>query len=741
MATPQNKLIQGTWLVDRVNIFFRVRRYFKWVAERWMILAFCVAVSVAYSVYLAVNSPNIYRAYSKISIAPKFQTPNMSQSQYLEALNNYYDSQLEYMMSSPVLGKVYEKTREKQPVSDKFELTYRAAKGPASFTMDVESTHLEYAKIFATTWANEFIAFKESMKDAALTKTAVSTREELKRYEKLLEKTRAELYTFKRTNNIASAQETGDLAASQLIALENEHQNLKQQLQRLESRGAAELAADGEAEQLGLVPTKAPGTAKDEGDNDTLARFDNPNYATLKVALRTRQSEEKRRLETLKPNHPYMRGLRAQIEQMEQEMRYQLDTIEEHRLARIKRLKSEEATYPPRIKELREKLFASQSIRDEYKRLTDEETSYQQALETLRRTEQSLTFGNIDETTFNVLEQGVGSSVPVRPNRTKMVLAGLVFGLGAGFGLIYLLGRLDDRAELAEDVEKELELPILGQIPLVDLKEIKQERVLITNLDKHSMFAEALRGVRSAVFLGMPELERKQVLIVSSAAPGDGKTTITTNFAMTLAIAGHKVLLVDGDLRRGNVHAYFAGGRDGGFAEVLQGELHWTDVVRDTHLDTMNIITTGKLPSNPGELLVSPITKQFIEEAREEYDYVIFDCPPLTAIDDTFSLAGLADGLLFVVMSGQTSMRFARNALNAVAQRGATILGVILNGIKPNNPYHYYQQYYYTYYNAAASGSSGSADATSRPALKMAPPKKQRKFRETKREEEAARDL
>jgi capsular exopolysaccharide synthesis family protein len=302
------------------------------------------------------------------------------------------------------------------------------------------------------------------------------------------------------------------------------------------------------------------------------------------------------------------------------------------------------------------------------------------------------------------------------------VAAGFLLGLA----LIYFLNRLDDRLELAEDIESELDQPILGQIPHVDTKGLKESYLLVSKMHRHNMFSEAVRGVRSAIMLSVYQ-GRKQALLVSSAVPGDGKTTFTVNFAATLAIAGNRVLLIDADLRRGNIHNYFKLDRSPGFSEILEGQQHWTDVIRQTEIPTLHIIATGQLPPNPGELLVGPVTGQFIEEARHEFDYVVADCPPLTAIDDAFSLVSLMDGLLFVVRSGQTSMRFAKTALSAVRQRGANILGVILNGITSDNPYYYYNYYYHSYYNKDRGSTETSEQSVqSVSARKMAAPKARR---------------
>jgi capsular exopolysaccharide synthesis family protein len=292
-------------------------------------------------------------------------------------------------------------------------------------------------------------------------------------------------------------------------------------------------------------------------------------------------------------------------------------------------------------------------------------------------------------------------------------------GLMIGVSIVYFLHRLDDRLELAEDIEEELEEPVLGQIPQLEKKLLKDGLLLVTQLEPHSMYAESIRGVRSAVMFGNKGTPPKQTIMVTSALPGDGKTTFTVNFAITLANAGQRVLLVDADLRRGTTGNYFAQPRDHGLTEILAGEEHWADVLTTTSIDHLNLISSGRLPSNPGELLLSPVMREFIEEARPQFDHIIIDCPPLTAIDDTFSLLGIAEGVLFVVRSGQTSIRFAKSGIAAMRQRGAQIMGVVLNGLTTDNPAYYYARHYHAYYTKGLPpGSSQYA-----PAKKMASPR------------------
>ncbi len=429
-------------------------------------------------------------------------------------------------------------------------------------------------------------------------------------------------------------------------------------------------------------------------------------------------SEWARQRAVLKPGHPYMQRLDRQLEQLKVQLRHQLELIEEKRLARIASLTADEQSYQPLILELRQQVLASRNVQYEFERLKEEEANIKSVLGNLRKAEESLNSTTTEEGLLTVIEEGRGSPVAIRPNRARMILAGLVMGLGAGLALIYLLGRLDDRLELAEEIEAELEQPVLGQIPQLDTEHLRQGRALISNLEDHHLFAESLRSVRSAVLLSKQE-RPPRVLMMSSAVPGDGKTTFTVNFAIALAIAGQRVLLVDADLRRGDTHNFFGHSREPGLSDVLTGQLHWAEAKQETPVKTLQVIHSGPLPANPGELLIGPIVSEFVKEAQQEYDFVLFDCPPLTTIDDSFALVHLVDGLVFVVRSGQTSMRFAKAALEAVHKRGINVLGFVLNGIKADNPYYYYKHYYYSYYSHDQPIVPDSESAP-KPALKMA---------------------
>lgn len=706
-----------TWLVDRINIFFKIRRYVKMITERWLLLATCLVVSVSCATYYALTSPDIFQATSKINIAPQVVTPTAPSAVILEEVTSYFDRHLNYLNSATVRTRVDQKVHEFQPTNANFKVSATAVKTKGGFLMVVESTDLEYARRYSRVWADEFVMFKKELDGSTMSSKASEIRNEVKDYVKKAEAARAATQLFLRTNDIASAKDTGDAAQMRYDKLESEYHQVKSDRQRLELQKAQDLAVDPNS-GLGTTPKKEkPDAANPDRESvDPHRSFEGASqYGQLRLFQRSKQAERDRYAQTLLPDHPYMVKLDDDLRKVEQEISGTLANLDEERLARIKSLKIDEGTFPERIAAAKKEVFDSRQIQNEHERLKQEELRLQSTLDNLYKQLESL--NSTPETdSLKIIDPGQGSSLPVKPDRRKIILIGVFLGMAAGLGLIYFLGQLDDRLELAEEIEEALKQPVLGQIP--EMKEEDGERILITNLDEHDMFTEAVRGVRSAVMLGNRG-QQKAVFLVSSAIPGDGKTTFTVNFAATLALAGHRVLLVDADLRRGDVNNYFKFPRGPGFADVLAGKSHWRDVMRPTDLDRLNIVASGDFPPYPGELLIGSLTATIVAEMREAFDFVVFDCPPIIAIDDAFSLVPLVDGVIFVVRSRTTPMRFAATALHSIAQRECKILGLVINGMRPDTPYYYYKSYYHGYYRSEGQGAP-KPPGTSRKKAKFA---------------------
>ena len=395
--------------------------------------------------------------------------------------------------------------------------------------------------------------------------------------------------------------------------------------------------------------------------------------------------------------------LQKRITETERQIGDQLALIDEIRKARIVSFKQEETVLDRQIEAQRAEVVRLRDVNREYVRRTQVVDTARRNVEQLSRDLQALSQIESADEVFRILEEGVGSDKPVGPNRVRIIAMGIAIGLAFGIGLTFLLHKLDDRVESAEELEKSLEEPILGQIPMVSRRDNKDGMISVDKLNPNNIFVEAFRGVRSSVMFG--DLGgAKQVLMVTSSVPGDGKSTFTVNFAITLAKAGNRVLLIDADLRRGTVAQFFGLPQEPGLSDVLSGLEKWTDVLNGTPHRTLLAITAGKGVTNPGELLLSKVIRRLVEEARSEFDYIIFDSPPVIGMDDAASLSSNCDGLIFVYRVGATSLKLARLAVNTTRQRGGRILGLILNGVTLANTDYYYTAYYYSHYAYGQKG-------------------------------------
>jgi len=278
-----------------------------------------------------------------------------------------------------------------------------------------------------------------------------------------------------------------------------------------------------------------------------------------------------------------------------------------------------------------------------------------------------------------------------------------VGGLAAGLGIIFLIGMRDDRFTSVIEVSSSLGDAVVGLLPEVLPADGGAMPLLALNDPRH-IYAESYRSLRSALLFLPTEEEKPKVLLITSAMPGEGKSTVAANLARTLALSGSRVLLVDGDLRKGRLHHLLGLQSEPGLAEVLNRTCDPGKAMQQDSLPNLTFMATGEKPAgNPGDLFLNSGLEQILNQWRQEFDYVVLDSSPLFAADDASCLAPKVDGTLFVVRSRHSSARAVREALELLAQRQARVLGVIFNGADTTaRSYHYYK---YADYYAPAKAS------------------------------------
>ena len=229
----------------------------------------------------------------------------------------------------------------------------------------------------------------------------------------------------------------------------------------------------------------------------------------------------------------------------------------------------------------------------------------------------------------------------------------------------------------------------------------KIQRRLITHEDPKSPISEAYRSLRTSLMYSHLKQDVGNVILVSSPGPGEGKTTTIVNLAITYANLGKKTILVDCDLRKPVTHKIFNLERDPGITKYLSGNSdNIEEIINNTEVDNLSMITCGIVPPNPSEILASSKMEKFIEKLKGEFDIILIDSPPLLAVTDSFVITKFADQFILVVRAGQTEKGGLDRSLDQMKQVGVNFSGVVMNDVDESNSYGkgYYYNYYQYYY-------------------------------------------
>jgi capsular exopolysaccharide synthesis family protein len=208
-----------------------------------------------------------------------------------------------------------------------------------------------------------------------------------------------------------------------------------------------------------------------------------------------------------------------------------------------------------------------------------------------------------------------------------------------------------------------------------------RNKSLVTHIQPKSISSEQYRNIRTNLQFSSVDKNVQSILVTSPEA-GDGKSTTSANLAVVLVQQGHKVLLIDADLRKPSAHYSFEKSNLQGLTNVITKEEQLESVIQQTAIKGLDLLSSGPIPPNPAELLNSTVMASVIEKAKEKYDYVVIDAPPIVPVTDAAILSAKCDGVVLVLLSGKTKKESSVKAKEQLANVGANILGVILNGVE-----------------------------------------------------------
>lgn len=300
-----------------------------------------------------------------------------------------------------------------------------------------------------------------------------------------------------------------------------------------------------------------------------------------------------------------------------------------------------------------------------------------------------LIVANSRQNNVKVMDRAQVPGAPIRPNTRKDLITAILAGLTLAFGIAFGIEYLDDSVKTPEDITRRLKLPLLGLVPAV-----RGERVPVLTESVPHDFGEAFRSLRtSLVFTSGGESTR--VIAVTSSQPLEGKTTTACNLAMALALGGSRVLLIDADMRRPGLHKTIRLHNGLGLSHLLTGQSRVREVVQRTREPNLFVITAGRTPPNPSELLQSERMDHLLANlARGPFDWVVIDTPPVLAVTDAVILAQKIGSVVFVVGSEMTRRVHAERALETLQSAKVRNIGAVLNRVDFDRNKYYYARYY-----------------------------------------------
>ncbi len=285
---------------------------------------------------------------------------------------------------------------------------------------------------------------------------------------------------------------------------------------------------------------------------------------------------------------------------------------------------------------------------------------------------------------------------PVSGSRGLNVIFGALLGLLLGVAAAFFLEYLDRSIQTSSDVENTLGLPVLATIPEFDQDPEGRPLPLVAEQHPDGIASEAYRVLRTNLAFSMAREKKLTSLIFTSPGPGEGKSTTVSNLATVLASAGDRTLLIDADLRRGELHEVFDLLRTPGLSDLLVGGIDSREAIRPEVRPNLDVLPAGQRPPNPSELLGSTAMSELLKRWTAEYRWVLLDTPPVLAVTDPAVLAAQTDAVVVVIRAGETDRRAAWRAFEQLRRVDARVAGAVLNELKPGiSPDRYYIDYYY----------------------------------------------
>ncbi len=506
-----------------------------------------------------------------------------------------------------------------------------------------------------------------------------------------VETSQRKLAEYQKKANIIGSDENNNLAMSQLGDVSKQLSDAE--ADRIMKEAKYRLAQGGDPELIGTILPDS-----------------------VLPVLRSQEADLRNQLAQLTArfgaNYPRVIQLRNQLAQLDSALKKEIKDIEARFETEYLSAKKTEDQLRASMEARKREAFSQTERFSEYDMLKNQVESGRTLHEDLlRKLNEAGIAAGLKSTNVDVIDPAAVPVKPVLPNVPLFLSLGVFGGAFLGLGLAFVLESVDHTISSPEEVEELCQTPILGVIPHISSRESRRIPVLSRELPvqtgsrtpvaierPHSKVAEAFRALRTSVLLAAPGSPPKAI-VVTSAQPGDGKSTVSENIAAVLAQSGAKVLLVDADLRRGRLAVGLGLSATNGLSEALAGQYRWRDsLVPLPSLPNLCVLAAGQRPPNPADLLTSAQLDALLLEWRTEYDHIIIDTPPVVVVTDAVLLSQRADAVMLIARSSRTGRHPVRMARDLLRKARAGMVGVVINDFEIESQYYGYSYNYNRYY-------------------------------------------
>jgi capsular exopolysaccharide synthesis family protein len=703
---------------------FDLKDFLNLTRKYWGVITSMVIIVLLFSLYLAIKAKPIYQSSSSLLIERPNRMASLEQIYGMMGMAwEFYPNQIHLLKSKPVARRVVNQIGVNKFIPKEVELKWYEKLLPGNKPVDfsgktddellsmavanVQSTMAvtqakgsgvfyisfdDYDPYLATLKANALAeSYIEEVIESGINakqRTGESISKQLPELEKKVVESEQKIKAFQRRNKIFLPEGSDDLAVLELGQLNTRISELKRSKLNLESVYRRIKSVSTQPDKLARIP----------------ALLERSEVIKLKSQYVSAQAKVSDLALVYGPKHPKMKRAREAQRLTKKEYYSTLRVNADLMVADYESITQEISHEERGVNSIKGEISSNNEIAFEYDALKrDYEYNKQIYSAFLKQSKETdaVKSSSVQAINARVLDKATVPAFPYKPNKKIMLVIGLFVGLLLGLGIAFLLEHFDNTFKSSSEVEKKLNVPVIGMLPDINEKEDAISPSLQFVESPKSAFAESIRTLRTGVLLSMTDHEHKSILVTSSV-PSEGKTTIAMNLAHSLSHLG-ETILVEADLRRPMVKKNMGKVSQKGLSSLIAGESQFAEsIFVDARSKKLHILSSGRIPPNPLELLSSDKFELLLSKLKEKYKFVIIDCAPVMAVSDALVLSQKVDGVLFVIKHESTPSQLVESAVTRLKRVSANVLGIALNRLKTNKArygrYYKYEGNYYGHY-------------------------------------------